>query len=149
MAKQGKNREKIWQNGRKIYSFFAVFLSKNEVFLQKKRGILSAKTVVLGRFEAVFGLNLADFRGLKWVFGVLLEPKIGKISLFWRRYLNHLAEISLSGDGDISVTSSRYLHLVHRDISTGSSEYLDNVVEISQTGSNFNEKSTKKGGDYF
>ena len=66
-----------------------------------------------------------------------------------RRNFAVLAEISLSGDGDISVKSSRYLHLACRDISTSSSEYLDNVVEISQTGSNFNEKSTKKRRQLF
>ncbi|MBR4301170.1 MAG: hypothetical protein IKT84_04550 [Bacteroidales bacterium] len=71
------------------------------------------------------------------------------ISVIWWRYCHHLAEISLSGDGDISVKSSRYLDIVGGDISITSSEYLHHVVEISQTGSNFNEKSTKKGDDYF
>ena len=55
-----------------------------------------------GVFAHFFGI-LVGFRGLKGVFGVLLEQKIGEISLFWRRYLHHLAEISLSGDGDISM----------------------------------------------
>ena len=80
---------------------------------------------------------------------MVLEQKIGEISLFWWRYRHHLAEISRSGDGDISVKSSRYLDIVGGDISITSSEYLHHVVEISQTGSNFNEKSTKKGDDYF